>query len=108
MPKKIALVLSVLLHPLFIPTIGILMILNSGTYLANIPLSAQRTLIGIFAAGTLILPALMIPIIHYRGLVYGLQFINHRDRTTPLAITLIFYILTFYLFLQIPIYRIIH
>jgi membrane-associated phospholipid phosphatase len=41
-------------------------------------------------------------------MISGLQIINHRERTSPLALTLIFYILSFYLFLKIPAYRIIH
>jgi len=108
MSRKIAFTLSVLLHPLIIPSAGILMLLNSGTYLSNIPFSAKKVLILICCMGTFVLPALMIPVIHFRGIISGIHLVNRGERTTPLAITLIFYILTYYLFLQIPVYRIIN
>jgi hypothetical protein len=54
------------------------------------------------------MPALMITLIYMRGMISDLQMRDQRDRMAPLAITLIFYILTFFIFLRIPVYRFMH
>ncbi len=59
----------------------------------------------LFASGTLLLPALMIPMINYRG---DLFMQNQNNRNIPLALTFIFYLLTYILFLKVPVYRFMH
>jgi len=108
MARKIALGLSVLLHPLLIPTAGIIILLYSGSYISSISVSAKKMLILLFASGTLLIPAMMILLFYMRGLISDLHLVSFKERTTPLAITLIFYILTFFLFLKIPVYRFMH
>jgi len=99
---------SFLLHPLLMPTIGILILMYSNSYIAFIPESAKKMIIILTAVGTFLLPALMIPIFMLRGMVTEIQMDDRRERLFPLAITLIFYILTFVLFIRIPVYRLIH
>ena len=108
MTRKIALGFSILLHPLLMPTTGIAIILFSGSYLSNFPPAAKKLLIMLFSSGTLLLPLLMIPIFYMRGIVTDLQMHEKKQRIAPLAITLIFYLLTFFLFLRVPVYRFMH
>lgn len=108
MTRKFALILSVLFHPLLMPTAGMIILLYSGSYFSNFSPSAKRMLILLFSSGTMIMPALMIALIYMRGMTGDLQLTDQKDRTTPLAITLIFYILTFFIYLRIPVYRFMH
>jgi hypothetical protein len=108
MSKKIALGFSILLHPLLMPTIGMAILLFSGSYISNIPLTAKKLLILLVSSGTFLLPALMLPLIYMRGMITDIQMTEKRQRTIPLAITLIFYLLTFFLFMRIPVYRFMH
>jgi hypothetical protein len=108
MNKKIALGFSILFHPLLMPTIGIAILLFSGSYISTIPLSAKKLLILLFSSGTFLLPALMMSLFYMQGTITDIQMAGKRQRITPLAITLIFYLLTFFLFLRIPVYRFMH
>jgi hypothetical protein len=108
MTKKIALGFSLLLHPLLMPTIGIFILLFSGSYVSNIPYVAKKLLILLFISGTLIFPLLMIPFFYLRGIITDLNMSNHKERIAPLTVTFIFYLLTFILFLRIPVYRFMH
>lgn len=108
MSRKIAWGFSILFHPLLMPTLGIAILLFSGSFISNIPPTAKKLLILLFGSGTLLLPALMIPLIYMRGMITNIQLNEKNQRITPLAITLIFYLLTFFLFLRIPVYRFMH
>jgi len=59
----------------------------------------------LFASGTLLLPALMIPLVNLRG---DLFMQNQNNRNIPLVLTFIFYLLTYVLFLKVPVYKFIH
>jgi hypothetical protein len=108
MIKKIALVFSYLLHPLIMPTFGILVIFFSNTYLSTIPFEAKKMLVILVVIGTLLLPALMIPLFFIRGMVSDIAIRERRERIIPLFITFIFYTISFFLFIRIPVYRFIH
>ena len=108
MTRKIALGFSILLHPLLMPTTGIAIILFSGSYLSNFPPEAKKLLILLFTSGTLLLPLLMIPIFYMRGIITDFQMLEKKQRIAPLTISLIFYLLTFFLFLRVPVYRFMH
>lgn len=65
-------------------------------------------LIILTAIGTLILPALMIPLFLLQGKVSNMELDERKERLFPLALTFIFYLLTFILFLRIPVFKLIH
>jgi hypothetical protein len=108
MIKKSALVFSYLLHPLLMTTAGIIFILFSETYMSYLPSDAKRMLIILVAIGTLFLPAIMVPLFMIRGMVSSVNIEDQRERVIPMAITLVFYVLTYILFLRMPIYKFIH
>ncbi len=108
MLKKAATLFSFLFHPLLMPTLGIVILLFTGNYADFIPVEARRMLIILAAIGTFALPALMIPVFILRGSVNSVYMSERRERLFPLAVTFVFYLLTFLLFLRIPVYRFIH
>lgn len=108
MIKILAKSLSWLFHPLIMTTAGIVVILFTDSYVSYIPLQAKRMLILLTAIGTLILPALLVPLFLLQGKVSNIEMDDRRERLYPLALTSIFYLLTFILFLKIPVFKLIH
>ncbi len=106
--KKAAPVISILFHPLIMPTVGLLLILNSGTYLSLLDPAAKRAILFVMALGTLFFPLMMIPILYYRKLVTSLQNTTREERIIPQLIILILYIITFVYFIRLPLSRVIH
>ncbi len=106
--KKIAPVVSYLFHPLIIPTLGLLLILNSGTYLSLLDPTVKRAILFVMALGTLIFPLILVPILYYRNLVTSLRYATNQERMIPYLIVLILYIITFVYFMRLPLNRVIH
>ena len=107
--KKLASVISYLFHPLIMPSLGLLIILNSGTYLALLDPAAKRAILFVMALGTLIFPLMMLPVIQYRNLVLrNGQEGNWGEQLLPRIIILVLYIITFIYFKQLPLSKVIH
>jgi hypothetical protein len=95
--KKIPQMLSVLLHPLLMPTLGIYIILNSGTYLSLLPAEGKNLILLVVASLTLAIPAAFMPFYYYRKITKSFQMIGNQERAVPLLITALLYYLSFYL-----------
>lgn len=106
--KKVAPFISILFHPLLIPTLGLFLILNSGTYVSLLDPAAKRAILFVMALGTLFFPLMMIPILYYRNLVSGLQNSTREERLISQLIILILYFITFVYFVRLPLSRVIH
>jgi membrane-associated phospholipid phosphatase len=101
--KKIAEVLSYIAHPLFIPLLGLLVISNSGTYAADLdPRFTHFIYLAVFIF-TLVLPACLIPLFYYSGLVRSIELSERRERLIPMYVTLVFYIAAYLLIRRLPV-----
>lgn len=108
MLKRIAQVFSWSFHPLLMPTIGIMIMMFTDSYVSFIPFQAKKMMILLTAIGTFILPALMIPLFLLQGKISNIELDERKERIYPLALTSIFYLLTFILFLRIPVFSLVH
>ena len=107
--KKVAPLISYLFHPLLMPSLGLLIILNSGTYLALLDPAAKRAIMFVMALGTLIFPLMMLPFLQYRNLVMkNGQAATRGERLVPQIIILVLYIITFVYFKRLPLSQVIH
>jgi len=107
--KKLAPIISYLFHPLIMPSLGLLIILNSGTYLALRDPAAKRALMFVMALGTLIFPLMMLPVLQYRNLVLkNGQEGTRSEQLIPQIIILVLYIITFVYFKRLPVNKVIH
>jgi hypothetical protein len=107
--KKAAPFISYLFHPLIMPTLGLLIILNSGTYLSLIDPAAKRAILFVMALGTLVFPLLMLPLLQYRQLVLKSgEALTKQEKLVPQIIILILYIITFIYFKKLPLSHVIH
>jgi hypothetical protein len=107
--KKAAHVISCLFHPLIMPTLGLLIIFNSGTYLSLLDPAAKRAIIFVMALGTLLFPVLMLPLLQYRHLVLKSgEALTKQEKRIPQIIIFILYIITFIYFKKLPLSQVIH
>jgi membrane-associated phospholipid phosphatase len=101
MLKISARIISVIFHPLIMPSAGILMLLNSGTYLEFLTFPQKRVIFLIIFLGTAVLPLSLIPVMLLHRQIGNIQMNNHRERVIPLLITVVFYLFTWYLISRI-------
>lgn len=94
-------------HPLLMPTLGLLVLLNSGSYVSLLDPAAKRAILFVMALGTLVFPLMMLPIFFYRNLVLNQKGSMVEERWVPRIIILILYIITCVYFLRLPLNRII-
>ncbi|MGW8315541.1 MAG: hypothetical protein ACWGNV_08070 [Bacteroidales bacterium] len=105
--KKAASVISILFHPLLMPTLGLMILLNSGSYVSLLDPVAKRAILFVMALGTLVFPLMMLPVFFYRNLVMNQKGSVLEERWIPRIIILILYIITCIYFLRLPLNRII-
>jgi len=105
--RRIASLVSVILHPLLMPSLGLLLLLNSGSYISLLDPAAKRAILFVMALGTLIFPLMMLPVFFYRNLVYNQKGNMAEERWVPRMIILILYIITTVYFLRLPLNSII-
>ncbi len=108
MIKNFALFFTWLFHPLLMTTAGMLFILFSGTYLSYIPFEAKKMIIMLVAMGTFLLPLVMVPLFKMKGIITDIHIGKQNERIMPMGITMAFFILTYILFIRIPIFRFVH
>lgn len=107
--KKVAPFISYLFHPLLMPSLGLLIILNSGTYIALQDPAVKRAIMFVMALGTLVFPLMMLPVLQYRNLVMrNGQAGTRAERLVPQIIVLALYVITFVYFKRLPVSRVIH
>jgi len=90
-----ATVLSFVFHPLLMPTIGVLIIFNSGSMLSLVNLKAQLYVISLVFAFTCAIPALILPVFYYFRLTGNFQASERNERIFPVAITAVVYYLAY-------------
>lgn len=106
--KKMARVISTLFHPLLIPSLGLLILLNSGTYLSLLDPAAKRAIMFVIALGTLIFPLMLLPVLQYRTLVMNEQQAAGESKLLPKVIILALYVMTYVYFRKLPVNHVIH
>ncbi|MGQ7869750.1 phosphatase PAP2 family protein [Sunxiuqinia sp. sy24] len=105
---RIAQFLSLLFHPLLIPTYGFLLLMNSGFYFSMLTFDAKKLILLIVFMSTLLFPLLSLGILSLNKR-FNIKMDKSTDRVIPLLLTVIYYYLGYFYLgkLQVyPIYRI--
>ncbi len=96
MGKKIATIISTLLHPMLMPTIGLLVIFNTQSHLTYIPFEYRRLIMIVVFISSCVLPLSIIPIFLQLGAIKSVYMENRRERILPLFMTAVFFALGYY------------
>ncbi len=97
-------IISTLLHPMFMPVYGLLVLFNSGTFISYIPYEAKKYIFLIVLICTVLLPISFIPFYLFRKIINDIHMRTNRERIIPLLVNSLFFYLG-YLFinkLQLP------
>ncbi|WP_083631232.1 hypothetical protein [Labilibacter marinus] len=96
MSRKVATVLSLLLHPLLMPTIGLLVIFSTQSHVTFIPFEYRRLVSIIVLISTCVLPLSIMPLFLQIGVIKSMQMETPRERIIPLLSTAAFFILGYF------------
>jgi hypothetical protein len=92
---------SAVFHPLFMPSIAMIILFSIPSYVAfSVSAQAQRLIIVIIFINTCIAPLLAIFFLKRIGLISNVMLDERVDRIYPVLITVLFYLFTWYLFRQ--------
>jgi len=103
MKNTLAKIISLVLHPVLTPSLGYLIIFNSGTYLAYLPFETKKLLLMLIALCTIIIPISILPFFLYQKLIINVQMDDRKERFLPLVLVFLFYIFSYILILRFPI-----
>jgi len=95
--KRFPQLISYVFHPLLMPTLGVYIILNSGTYAAFMPPEAKNIILIVVLTCTFGLPLAFVPLFYYRKITKTIEMSQNQERTIPLLVTALFFYLSFYL-----------
>ncbi|MBI9054638.1 MAG: hypothetical protein JEY96_12520 [Bacteroidales bacterium] len=101
MNKTFPKILSILLHPLLFPSIGILILFNSGSILEFLPFEAKKIILLIVALSTIILPLTFVPFYIYQKIIKNVQMDHSKERLIPFFVTFVLYTFCYYLLMRL-------
>lgn len=105
--QRITQLISVLLHPLFMPLYATWILLNSGSYLSFAVSPPMKTVIYmIVLITTYILPAISSWFLYQKGVIKSLEMDTRAERSLPLFSAIISYIAGLYLLIKLPLPKI--
>ena len=104
--KFFARALSLILHPLLMPTIALAIIFNSGTYLSYISFEVQRLIYLVVLVCTFIMPISILPFLYFNRNTNERKYSSKQNKLLLHAIVLLSYFFAFYLFrrMSIPLF----
>jgi len=104
MNLKVSRFLSYILHPLMMPFIAVILVMNLNTYIAySISPQVQRIIITLVFITTNALPILLALLLLQKGVIKSLEMDSLVERRVPFLTSAIFYFICYYLLKQLPI-----
>jgi hypothetical protein len=98
----IARIISIIFHPLLLPTAGIVLILNTGGHLSYLPLEIKRIIFLIVAVSTCIIPLTLIPLFQIFGVIDTVYMSTRKERFWPILATSVSVFAGYWLLGKIP------
>lgn len=96
MTKKIFKTLSYILHPVFMPLLGVIIILSI-SHLAMLPFESKKAILILVAIITVFFPLAIIPILHYQKAITGVTMPSKKERLFPMFLSSFFYYFAYYI-----------
>ena len=100
LPAKI---ISVILHPLLLPTYAIIFFSQADTYFSIYNDTVKKTITTVIFLSTFIAPLIFFLILLNLRQISSLTLKNRKERFLPYAATLLFYIATYIVLIQFPV-----
>ncbi len=104
MNLKLAKFLSYVLHPLMMPFIAVMLVMNLNTYIAySISPQVQRIIISLVFITTSAIPVLISLFLLQKGMIRSLEMESLSERRIPFLSASLLYFFCYYLLIQLPI-----
>ena len=89
---KAARIISYLFHPLIMPLAGVVILLNTGSWLVLLPPEASRYIYLVVTMTTIILPLSAMPLLKNRSWIHSYLLEDKKERRIPLLVGAFFYL----------------
>ena len=101
MRKIISKIISIVFHPLVLPTLGILILFNSGSDIDFLPFNAKKIVLLIVFVSTFVLPLTFVPFYLFQNIIKSIQMESNKERLVPFFISFCLYLFCYYLLYRI-------
>lgn len=106
---RIASLLSAFLHPLILPTLGLIVLFNLNTQLTFIlPRQLKNVILLIVFLNSAILPLLSIFLLKKTGFIKDILLDQRSERLLPLLLSAVYYIITYFLLRKVALPSVIY
>ncbi len=102
MEKNLAKIISYIFHPLLMTSLGMFILFNSATSLSVLQPEVKRISMIVTILFTFVFPASMIIMLYLTRVINSIELQERKERTLPIALTLIMYLFTFFIMKGIP------
>jgi membrane-associated phospholipid phosphatase len=103
MGLRFAKITSYLFHPILMPFIGSLIILNSSSYFSySLPADFKRIILGLIFLNTAVVPALISFYMLKKGWINSMHMHQIQERRIPYLLTAVFYMITYFILQKAP------
>ena len=100
---KLARIVSVIFHPLFMPLYGMLIVFSAPTLFGYLPFPVKRLLFLIILINNVILPLSLLPFFKYRQIISTWSIDDRKERIIPLLMTTLLYASTSIIIHRFPV-----
>jgi hypothetical protein len=90
-------IISIIFHPLLMPSYALLIVFNSGTHYSFIPVEAKKLIYVLVILTTIVVPVSIIPFLIHLKRVSDFSMQKGKERFIPLLVTTISYFFSFQL-----------
>lgn len=101
---KLAKIVSIVFHPLFMPLYGLIILLSAPTFLMYLPIETKRILFTVVLINNVFIPLALLPFLRFRNIISSFHIDDMKERIIPLLTTSILYCTTSFIVFrfQIP------
>jgi len=92
--EKLAKIVSIVFHPLFMPLYGLAILMLAPTFLKYLPSEAKRILFMVVLLNNVFIPLSLLPFLRYRHIISSYHIDDRKERIIPLLTTSILYCTT--------------
>ncbi len=103
--RLLSMVISIVMHPVFLPVYGLLLIFNAPTFMVHLPAGIKRVIFLLTAVNMTIVPVALLPLLKMRNVITSYSMELRKERIIPLALGTMMYVVTTVIFYsyQIPV-----
>jgi len=100
---RLARLISLVFHPVFMPLYGLLILYNAPTLLSFVPLKIKNLSMLLVAINNIMLPLAVVLVLYSRGVIRTFYAREKHERTLLLIITMFLYLVTTLMMVRLPV-----